>query len=113
MDKKVTICEKIAGPMFKNKYEEGNAFLKEYCKGIYLVTLSYSISSKMTFKAAVVFLMDNLPPLAKSCECIRCYVDDETHEVTCIFHKKRTLRERFEELNRDFNMGKEEMGHDK
>jgi hypothetical protein len=81
MAKEVTVCDKIASEMFTHGLAGVDRVLEEYYKSLYLVTLSYSLSSKMTFTAAVTYLMDNLPPLAKSCECIRCYVDEETHEV--------------------------------
>ncbi|MBE9594196.1 MAG: hypothetical protein IMF19_12060 [Proteobacteria bacterium] len=104
MDKEVTLGDMIANKMFTEGLAGVDRLLEEYYESLFMVTLSYSISSEMTFNAAVTHLMDNLPPFAKSCKCIRCYVDDETHEVTCIYHKNRIFRERFEELNREYGV---------
>lgn len=90
MGKDVTVGDRIASEMFTHGLEGVYRYLEEYYKSIYAVTLPVSTSSQMTFKEAVAFIMNNLPPSCDSYECIRSYVDDETHKVTCIFQK--TLR---------------------
>lgn len=88
MGKDVTVGDRIASEMFTNGLAGGYRYLEEYYKTIYAATLFDSISSQMTFKEAVAYIMNNLPPSCDSYECIRSYVDDEIHEVTCIFQKK-------------------------
>jgi hypothetical protein len=89
MGKDITVGDRIASEMFTHGSEGVYHYLEEYHKTIHLVCLPNSISKKMTFKEAVTYIMKNLPPSCEPYECIRSYIDEETHAVTCIFQKKK------------------------
>lgn len=99
MGRDITVGDRIASEMFMHGWPGVYRYLEEYYKTIFSISLPYSISSKMTFEEGVAYIMNNLPPSCVSYECIRSYVDFESHDLICIFQKKERDAEMGEKSN--------------